>query len=72
MSSPETARRLSVLVAPDVGDAIDQLARRHGTTITDVIRRAVSVLKYIDDAAQDNGKILVKHDDVVQEVRFLW
>jgi hypothetical protein len=68
----QDVRRLSVNVAPDVGDAIDELAKRHGTTITDVIRRAVSACKYIDDEAVAGGKILVEKNGAVREVKFLW
>jgi hypothetical protein len=64
-------RRLSVNVALDVGDAIDTLAKRHGTTITDVIRRAVSAYKFIDDEVAAGGKILVERDGTIREVKFL-
>ena len=70
--SPSLGRRLSVNVAPDVGDAIDDLAKRHRTTITDVIRRAISVCKYIDDEAEAGGRILVERKGTVQEVKFVW
>jgi hypothetical protein len=65
------ARRLSVNVALDVADAIDELAKRHGTTITDVIRRAVSVYKYIDDETAYGAKILVERNGTIREVKFL-
>lgn len=71
-SQPAVGRRLSVNVALDVADAIDQLAKRHGTTITDVIRRAVSTYKYMDDETEAGGKILVERDGAVREVKFLW
>jgi Ribbon-helix-helix protein, copG family len=71
-SQSAVGRRLSVNVALDVADAIDQLAKRHGTTITDVIRRAVSTCKYIDDEAQSGGKILVERNGTIREVKFLW
>ena len=48
-------RRLSVNVALDVGQAIDELGKRHGTTITDVIRRAVSTYKFVDDEVAAGG-----------------
>jgi hypothetical protein len=66
-----TARRLSVNVALDVAEAIDELARRHQTSITDVIRRAISTYKYIDDEAESGAKILVERDGAVREVKFL-
>ena len=64
-------RRLSVNVALDVADAIDELAKRRGLTITDVIRRAVSTYKFIDDETANGGKILVERNGAVREVQFL-
>lgn len=64
-------RRLSVNVSLDVGDAIATLAERHNTTITDVIRRAVSTFKFIDDEVDAGGKILVERGGTIREVKFL-
>ncbi len=69
--SAPVGRRLSVNVALDVGEAIDMLAKRHRTTITDVIRRAISTYKFIDDEVDSGGKILVERDGAVREVKFL-
>ena len=69
--SPSYGRRLSVNVALDVGEAIDELAERHGTTITDVIRRAVSTYKFVNDEVASGGKILVERNGTVREVKFL-
>ncbi len=69
--SSALGRRLSVNVALDVGKAIDELAERHQTTITDVIRRAISTYKYIDDEAAAGAKILVEREGTVREVKFL-
>jgi len=69
--SQTVGRRLSVNVALDVGDAIDELAKRHGTTITDVIRRAVSTYKFVDDEAVAGGRILIERDGTIREVKFL-
>ncbi len=66
----QSTRRLTVNVALDVGDAIDELAKRHGITITDVIRRAVSIYKFIDDEMTSGVKILVERDGTVREVKF--
>lgn len=64
-------RRLSVNVAEDVAGAIDQIGRRHRWTITEVIRRAVSILKFVDDETAQGGKVLVERDGKLREVRFL-
>jgi len=70
-ASAAIVRRLSVNVALDVADAIDVLAKRHGTTVTDVIRRAVSVYKFIDDETVNGGRILVEQDGILREVKLL-
>jgi len=71
-SPPAGSRRLSVNVADDVADAIGILRERHGWSITEVIRRAVSALKFIDDeVTKDGGRILVERDGTVREVMFL-
>ena len=62
--------RLSVNVAPDVGTAIQQLAARHGITVTEVIRRAVSVLKFTDDEQAQGSLLLVKRGSAISEVTF--
>jgi hypothetical protein len=64
-------RRLSVNVADDVAGAIDQMHTQHGWTITEVIRRAVSILKFIDDEVAHGGRVLVERDGKMREVRFL-
>lgn len=77
-SEPELAaqrtagyRRLSINVAADVGQAIDELAKRHRTTRTDVIRRAVSVYKFVDDEQVSGRRIMVERNGEIREVRFL-
>lgn len=69
---PTVGRRLSVNVSLDVGRAIDQLAKRNKTSITEVIRRAVSAYKFIDDEVAAGGKILIEKDGTIREVKFLW
>jgi hypothetical protein len=70
--SPTVGRRLSVNVSLDVGDAIDKLAKKNRITITEVIRRAVSTYKFIDDEVTAGGKILEEKDGTLREVKFLW
>ncbi|HTO23440.1 MAG TPA: ribbon-helix-helix protein, CopG family [Spirochaetia bacterium] len=63
-------RRLSVNVAFDVAAAIEELAARHEVSITEVIRRAVSAYKYVDDTRAAGGEFLVKRGGTVNEVIF--
>ncbi len=65
-------RRLSVNVAYDVADAIDELREGRGWSITEVIRRAVSILKFVNDEETKGGRILVERDGTIREVKFLY
>jgi hypothetical protein len=67
-----TWKRLSVNVASDVADAINTLQNKHGWTISDVIRRAVTAYKFIDDETQNNGKILIERNGTIREVHFVY
>lgn len=41
--------RLSVNISADTADALRELAERNGTSVTNVVRRAVGVYKFLDD-----------------------
>jgi Ribbon-helix-helix protein, copG family len=68
----DVGRRLSVNVAVDVSEAIDQLAKRNGPTTTDIVRRAVSMYSDLEkDAHGAGGKVLIEQNGTFQEVRFV-
>ena len=67
-----TWKRLNVNVANDVADAITTLQSKHGWTISDVIRRAISTYKFIDDETERGSKILIERDGAIREVRFVY
>ena len=50
--------RLRANVDADVGETIDELAKRHHTTIPDVIQHAVSAYKVVDDEKMRGGRII--------------
>jgi hypothetical protein len=67
---PETVR-LSINLSPAVADTIKGYSRRKGVSVTEAIRRAISVLAYID-AAQDRGaSINLSENGTLKEVQFL-
>ena len=51
------ATRLNVNVNDDTALALKALAEEQGTTVTEIVRRAVSVYKFFDDA-RDEGKVI--------------
>jgi hypothetical protein len=55
--------RLSVNLSPTVADALRQLTERHGSSITEEVRRALSIWKFIDDQRSEGGEILIERKD---------
>ena len=65
------AKRVSVSLPLNTIEQLDQIARRHGITMTDAIRRAVATEAYLDNEIQENSKILIqKSDNSLIEVIF--
>jgi hypothetical protein len=64
--------RLSVNINDDTAAALRSLAEEDGVTITEVVRRAVSVYKFFDEA-KDAGKTiqLVDRDEKVTSVQMV-
>ena len=62
--------RLSVNVSPVVADTIKSIAKRNGISVTEAVRRAISVLEYIDSAQRRGASINIQEDGVLTEVHF--
>lgn len=52
--------KLSLNLSPGDVAMLRELAKRRDTTMTEVIRRGVSMQKYLQDASDKGGKILVE------------
>ena len=64
-------KRVSVSLPLDTIEQLDKIANRHGITMTDAIRRAVTTEAYLDNEIQENSKILIqKSDNSLIEVIF--
>jgi hypothetical protein len=59
----EKVTRLSINLSKDVATALRSIAKKHGITITEAVRRAISTQKYIEDAHDRHAKILIKEPD---------
>lgn len=44
--------RLSVNINSETAQALQDLASRHGTSVTEIVRRAIGVYKFVDDETQ--------------------
>lgn len=68
----KVTERLSINVSHMTAQALRDLSQAKSTTITEVIRRAVAVLKVLEDAQNDGAELhLVRPDDGVVHVLHL-
>lgn len=67
------ATRLSVNINDETAEALRELADRKGTSVTEIVRRAVSVYKFVEDEVGTNGKQLqlVGRNDQVTQVAMI-
>ena len=54
--------RLSVNITDDTARALRELAERNQTSVTDIVRRAVSVYKFVADEVEDGKKVQLADD----------
>ena len=59
--------RIIIDVSDEVYQVIDELARRRGKTIPEVIRDAIAREKWFDDTRQQGGQILVEKSGQIRE-----
>ena len=52
--------KLSVNLPQEIVDVLRGLATRRNTTMTEVIRRGIGTEKYLQDAVDKGGKVLVE------------
>ena len=50
--------RLNININDETEAALKELAKRRETTVTEIVRRAVSVYKFIEDEVVDGNKTL--------------
>lgn len=60
--------RLIINVNDTTADALKSLATKKKTSVTEVVRRSVSVYKFMDDALKRGEKIQIKSGDRVTDV----
>ncbi|MBT2565093.1 CopG family transcriptional regulator [Arthrobacter sp. ISL-85] len=49
--------RLSVNLNKETADALKEMAKEHGISFTEAVRRAISVYKFIDDEVHEGRKV---------------
>jgi len=68
---PAELVRLSVNLSPEVSDVLKDYAKRKGVSITEVIRRSIGVLKFVDEARNRGASLTIKENGEVKEIVFL-
>jgi hypothetical protein len=63
--------RLSVNLSPAVAATLRDYAGRKGVSVTEAIRRAISILNYIDDAQTRGASLNIEEAGRLKEVQFL-
>ena len=63
--------RLSVNLSPDLADELKQYAGHKGISITEAIRRAITVLAFVDSAQSRGASLHLEEGGVLKEILFL-
>jgi|HubBroStandDraft_1064217.scaffolds.fasta_scaffold216424_1 hypothetical protein len=63
--------RLSVNLSPSVAEPLKSYAGRKGVSVTEAVRRAISILMYVDDVQARGASINVADGGSLKEVQFL-
>ncbi|WP_280389868.1 hypothetical protein [Nocardia wallacei] len=56
--------RLSVNLSPDVAAVLHELMEKRGTTATETIRRAISVLYFLETETENGGELLLREPGI--------
>jgi hypothetical protein len=64
----EAPRRVNVNFAPPVYQMLEELARRRGKTMAEVLRDAIALEKWVEDQHEEGGRILVERNGDIREL----
>ena len=62
-AAPVPVVRTTVNLTPEAVEALREIARDRGTTVAEVIRRAIWIEKYLHDAQKAGSKVLIEDLD---------
>jgi hypothetical protein len=63
--------RLSVNLSPVVFSELKIYADRKGVSVTEAVRRAISVLKYVDEAQDRGASLNIEEHGSMKEIQFM-
>ncbi len=62
------AHRMSVSFSDDAYRTLEELARRKGTTMSEVLRDAISLEAYAEKVREEGNRLLVEDDGKFREI----
>lgn len=68
---PDPLVRLSVNLSPEVASELKEYASRKGVSITEAVRRAITVLAFVENAQTRGASLHVEENGTLKEVLFL-
>ncbi|MFM0472304.1 ribbon-helix-helix protein, CopG family [Paraburkholderia strydomiana] len=76
MNATDTGRnvkkvRLNADLAPDVAQALEDLARTQGISLSEAVRRAISTESFLQRQRSAGSKVLLEEDGKLRELVFL-
>ncbi len=60
MDNKSKVVKMSVNLSQEAIEALKSIAEERGVTVTEVLRHAIGLEKYVDKVQKENGKILVE------------
>lgn len=60
MDSKNKVVKMSVNLSEEAVEALKSMASDRGVTVTEILRHAIGLEKYVDQVQKDNGKILIE------------
>jgi hypothetical protein len=70
-AQPDPLVRLSVNLTPEVADELKDYATRKGVSVTEAVRRAITVLTFVENAQSRGASIHLEEGGALKEVLFL-
>ena len=63
--------RLSVNLSPTVLGELKEYAEKNGITVTEAVRHAISVLKFVNEAKARRAPLYIEEHGKLREVQFM-
>lgn len=66
----EQTKRVNFRLAPSTVEALEEIAKARGVTLTEALRQAIGTEVYLRKATQKGAKVLLQEDGTTKELIF--